>query len=348
MPNIIHVVGTGTIGAPLIGLLSDHKEALGLDEVTFHKRTPLAHERAKIDNLVSRGAALCVDDDRFDEFVSIGHKPVLRKLEAIRRASVVIDCTPAGNDNKQLYSSPLGEGVVGFLAQGSEDGFGKPYAYGINDEALSDDRYVQVVSCNTHNMSSLVKAIAFHDGARHLVAGNFVCMRRANDISQDDSFIASPEVSRHDDKDFGTHHAHDVNRVFSTMGHSLNVFSSSIKLNTQYMHSIWFRIELDHEASKEEVLSRLSASRHIAMTHHKCANMVFSFGRDHGYYGRILNHTVVVRSSMAVKGREVFGFCFTPQDGNSILSSVAAAVRFVHPDYQERLKCLDKYLFAEI
>ena len=36
MPNIVHVVGTGTIGEPLIGLLADHREHFGIDEVTFH------------------------------------------------------------------------------------------------------------------------------------------------------------------------------------------------------------------------------------------------------------------------------------------------------------------------
>jgi len=41
MANIVHVVGTGTIGEPLIGLLADDAEAFGIDEVTFHKRTPL-------------------------------------------------------------------------------------------------------------------------------------------------------------------------------------------------------------------------------------------------------------------------------------------------------------------
>ena len=38
--KIVHVVGTGTIGEPLIGLLCDFKDELGVDEVTFHKNTP--------------------------------------------------------------------------------------------------------------------------------------------------------------------------------------------------------------------------------------------------------------------------------------------------------------------
>ena len=33
--NIVHVVGTGTIGEPLIGLLANFREAFGIDEITF-------------------------------------------------------------------------------------------------------------------------------------------------------------------------------------------------------------------------------------------------------------------------------------------------------------------------
>ena len=42
------VIGTGTIGEPLIGLLCTFKAQLGLDEVLFHKRTPLMTDRSKV------------------------------------------------------------------------------------------------------------------------------------------------------------------------------------------------------------------------------------------------------------------------------------------------------------
>ena len=61
MANIVHIVGTGTIGEPLIGLLADHREEFGIDEVTFHKRTPLIEERGKVNDLVRRGAQLSVE-----------------------------------------------------------------------------------------------------------------------------------------------------------------------------------------------------------------------------------------------------------------------------------------------
>ena len=46
------IIGTGTIGEPLIGLFSRMKDQLGIDEVIFHKRSPLKHERPKVNSLI--------------------------------------------------------------------------------------------------------------------------------------------------------------------------------------------------------------------------------------------------------------------------------------------------------
>jgi glyceraldehyde-3-phosphate dehydrogenase (NAD(P)) len=41
--------------------------------------------------------------------------------------------------------------------------------------------------------------------------------------------------------------------------------------------------------------------------------------------------------------------CFTPQDGNSLLSSIAATLWFLDAgSYEERLKALQPYFFNEI
>jgi glyceraldehyde-3-phosphate dehydrogenase (NAD(P)) len=351
MSNIVHVVGTGTIGEPLIGLLADHAPAFGIDEVSFHKRTPMIEERAKVKDLVSRGATLAVDSDRRASFEEIGHAPKLDTVEAIERATVVIDCTPAGNANKVEYYDKA-RGPKGFLAQGSEFGFGKMYARGINDDALvpEHDKFIQVVSCNTHNISVLIKTLAMDDdGTNHLVSGRFLCMRRANDISQDGSFIPSPTVGRHDDERFGTHHARDAHHLFETLGYDLPLFSSAVKLNTQYMHALHFSLEMDREMTTEEAIERLAANPRVALTHKRSANQVFSFGRDHGYYGRILSQTVVPTETLAVRnGNELVGFCFTPQDGNALLSSIAATLWYIHGDFGDRLEVLRRYLFQEV
>jgi glyceraldehyde-3-phosphate dehydrogenase (NAD(P)) len=352
--NVVHIVGTGTIGEPLIGLFTDFREKLGVDEVTFHKRTPLTSDRSKISHLLSRGAKLATESDQRDEFERLGHRVDFEAEEALARATVVIDCTPAGNENKEKHYDHV-QGPKGFIAQGSEFGFGVPYARGINDEVLrpGKDRFIQVVSCNTHNITTLIKTLCDEGGGKYSLArANFVCMRRANDVSQTKDFAPAPQVGKHDDPEFGTHHAHDAFHVFETMGLRLDLFSSAVKLNTQYMHSIWFNFLFDRDITRDEMVARLKANLRVAVTDKRNCNEVFSFGRDHGYYGRILSQTVVVLPTLAVRRkRELYGFCFTPQDGNSLLSSIAAALWLIDPapeSVSKRLESVRRWLYTEI
>jgi glyceraldehyde-3-phosphate dehydrogenase (NAD(P)) len=353
--KVVHVVGTGTIGEPLIGLFCRFKESLGFEEVTFHKRTPLLTDRSKVKSLVARGAKLSVDESAVKGFQDLGMEPTYETVEAIDNAAVVIDCTPKGigRANKAEYYEKFTGNTRGFVAQGSESGFGKPYARGINDQALvkGEDQYIQVVSCNTHNLSILIQALGFADnGPDNLVEGRFVCLRRANDISQDAKFIPSPEVGAHKDERFGTHHARDAWRLFNTMDFDLNLFSSAVKFNTQYMHTIYFDIRVKKPTTVEKMLEHINANDRMAVTHKTTANKVFSFGRDHGLYGRILNVTVVAVPTLTVRnGTEIAGYCFTPQDGNSLLSSIAAATWLVYPDdYEDRIQCMKPYLYEEV
>lgn len=353
--KVVHVIGTGTIGEPLIGLLTEVRQPLGFDEVTFHKRTPLTTDRSKVVDLIRRGARLAVDPEAREGFKAIGVEPAYLAEEALGRASVVIDCTPSGvgHKNKQeLYQRYL-HNTAGFIAQGSEFAFGKMYALGINDRALKhgEDRFLQVVSCNTHNLALLLHAIALSDGRDdNLLEGRFVCIRRSNDISQDTDFVPSPKVGSHKDERFGTHHARDAHYLFRTLGLNLNLFSSALKVNSQYMHCVWFSIRLRRPTTRDEVIRALAANEHVSLTDKTSANLVFSFGRDHGFYGRIFNQTVVVTPTLHVhNGTEVVGFSFTPQDGNSVISSAAAATWFLYPnDYLERIEPLKRYFFSEV
>ena len=351
--RIIHVVGTGTIGEPLIGLLASFRNELGIDEVTFHKRSPLLTDRSKVLALQKKGALLAVDRETWEKFTGMGMEPAYEALEAIDRASVVIDCTPVGNENKERLYNRYGENAHGFIAQGSEFGFGKMYARGINDAALcpGEDRFIQVVSCNTHNLASLVDTIALGpEKENSLEKGIFVCLRRANDISQEGEFLPAPEAGKHDDMRFGTHQARDAHDLFKTLGLDLNLFSTAAKINTQYMHMTYFNLCLRRQISVEEIIQRLKSNRRVALTQKNLSSLVFSFGRDHGLFGRILNQTVVpIRSLMVKDGQEVIGFSFTPQDGNSLLSSIAAAEWFLYPeDYGRRLACIEDHFFQEI
>ena len=103
----VHIVGTGTIGEPLIGLLCDYRDQLGIDDITFHKNTPLLSDKSKVIDLISRGARLAVDDMKKDSFKEMGMEAEFETEEAIKRSAVVIDCTPKGigHQNKEKYYS---------------------------------------------------------------------------------------------------------------------------------------------------------------------------------------------------------------------------------------------------
>src|SRR2546428_7555120 len=164
--RIVHIIGTGTIGEPMVGLFLSLREQLELDEITFHKNRALLSDRAKVKNLSRRGAKLVVATERMSDFEKLGMQPTYEIQQALEQASVVIDCTPDGVANQHkvdwFQQMPV---TQGFLAQGSETGFGKPYARGINDEALipGEDRFIQIVSCNTHNLAVLPETLTFHD-----------------------------------------------------------------------------------------------------------------------------------------------------------------------------------------
>ena len=50
------------------------------------------------------------------------------------------------------------------------------------------------------------------------INGRFNLIRRANDVSQNSSFIAAPQVGAHKDDIYGTHHAKDAAELFKTLG----------------------------------------------------------------------------------------------------------------------------------
>ena len=350
----IHVVGTGTLGEPLVKLLLDMKEDVAVDEITFHKNTPRVSDRTRIQSLVRRGGKLVADGDKMTDFEKVGLQPTYTHQDALAQASVVIDCSSEGLGlkHKDKWYKNLSD-AHGFIAQGSETGFGKMYAYGINDDVLipGEDRFIQVVSCNTHNLAVLINTLALWDEAPdNLIEGRFVCMRRASDLTQEKSFIPAPDVGKHKDPKFGTHHGQDAWALFQTLGYDLNLFSSAIKINTQYMHSLWFNLRVRQAVTRDEVLDKLQANPCVALTEKTMSSPIFSFGRDHGYYGRLMNQTVISTPTVTVRnGHEIVGFCFTPQDGNSLLSSLVAAAWLLDPtDGQAVVRHVQPYLFDEV
>ena len=100
-----------------------------------------------------------------------------------------------------------------------------------------------------------------------------------------------------------------------------------------------------------ELMDKLNRNDRISITDKIDACKIFSFGRDHGHFGRILNQAVISRPTLHINddGTQITGFCFTPQDGNSLLSSVAVACWFIYPNsYETKIQCLKPYFFDEV
>jgi len=174
-------------------------------------------------------------------------------------------------------------------------------------------------------------------------------LRRANDVSQNDSFSPSPTITKHSNQEFGTHHARDVHELFAQEGRELNLFSSAIKLPTQYMHTLWFTLRFTDTIQHEEIMENLYSSEFLMATEKMSSNKVFSFGRDHGYHGRLLSHGIVAEQSLHVKDNVLTGYCFTPQDGNALLSSVAGTVQhYYKDDWKEKMEIFNRYIFKNI
>ncbi|MFW9928791.1 MAG: hypothetical protein ACFFD1_05335 [Candidatus Thorarchaeota archaeon] len=373
MHNSVLVVGTGTIGEPLTGLLSSLSKELALDEIIFYKHTPRRTDYPLVEGLLRKGAQIAANKENHKSWKEMGIDVTYTFEEALDRVRVVADCSSEGKglENKKKFYESRKDKIQNFLAQGSEKGFGLPYACGINDFIVKkniENQFIQVVSCNTHNISSVLKNLAFGEMDFHetgtngfikeksqLEEGKFVAMRRATDISQDSDYLASPEVGTHKDAKFGTHHAQDAYRLYKTMGFDLSLFSTAIKIPTQFMHILFFDVKLKegNSVTKDDIMTRFNSDPYVAITYKKQAALVFSFGREHGFYGRILDQSVVVEPTVNVldNGREIVGYCFTPQDGNSLLSSTTAITQWMTNDWEEtnqRLKCLDRYRFDQV
>lgn len=350
--DAVLIVGTGTIGEPLATLFCALRRELDLEEVIVYKHTPRLQDRPALSALLQAGVRLCVDPAKAGFFEELGFRPDYLGLEAaIARARVVIDCTPDGvglRNKEQFYLRY--RGGRGFIAQGSEFGFGKPYVLGVNDEALgTEDDFIQVLSCNTHSIASVVHALARNGDSYDLEWGKFLCIRRASDVGQEVDVVPAIKVSGHQFP-WGTHHARDAYHLFKTVGADLTLYSSALQINTQYMHVLHFHLRLSRPVTPEEAEERIARNPYIAVTHKPMTNLVFSFGRDHGFHGRLLTHTVVVIPTLDVPtDREVVGFAFTPQDGNVLLSNVAAACRFLWPrTYREKLQHFKRFLPKEV
>jgi len=369
------IVGLGTIGEPLAFLLLRTKEQTGLGKIMIHKNTPRSEDAPTLAELNREGAELVAYSDEktregFKEVLSGRGFGVAYDLEeALGLADVVIDCTEeeVAMELLEKYYSPAFEKkkTMGFIAQGSAKGFGKPFAYTINDEALEPgkDRFIQVVSCNTHQILCLLKTLIFNSRVTmaDFEEAEFTLFRRASDVPQSRGAIWGTRLGRASGKKYhpkyGAHQPADALRVLSTIGiKDLWIHGTESVVNNPFMHTARFDFRVKTKLNTADVWDLFAANPLISRTQYTDNNMIFYKGCSRGHRSRILNQTVAVIPSLeAVEWKDgltkICGGCFTPQDGNSLLSSVAAMLWLIDPQtYKQKMLSFyrEPFLLSEI
>ena len=188
------------------------------------------------------------------------------------------------------------------------------YAHGINDAALvpGTDRFLQVVSCNTHNLAVLLKTVALQDrGAGQPRSRGASCACGVPPISvKPRTLFRRPTPASMGTCRFGTHHAKDAWHLFQTLGLDLNLFfrrdQAQYAIHAQYLVQSPRAAAGDAGRGAGETAAEQTCG---TCTHKTTASTIFSFGRDHGYFGRLLNQTVVSVPTLGVRaGQEISGF----------------------------------------
>lgn len=301
------VRGIGNIGTTLANLLLRYREMLGV-EVALHKTRVRPFDASALSQLEERGARV------------YRHEESLK--DAMDGSGYVFDCRAAGRpfSERALYESR--SDLVGASAQGTEEGFGAPFVSGINDEVIRGQKLVQIASCNTHATSTLLRALT--GGNVDAARGDFVVVRRSDDVGAHERLVAATVVARHRDEQHGTHHASDARRLFETVGAEPTITSSDATTPSQLLHTVRFNIRYRSMPSLDVIHRRLRDDAWLSETDIFDSNRLFELGRRYGLQGRLYEHAIVVSNNLLVGEDSVMGWAFVPQEGNTLLSTLDA------------------------
>lgn len=311
--NIL-VNGIGNIGTTILQLLVRYKNEFGIAKIYANKNSLKSWHHAEIDYLKEQGIIL-TSPERATNFESF--EKILTTVD------YVFECGANGSGlkNKLLYSSH--KNISGVSAQGSEKGFGISYMSGVNDDSISGEKFVHVVSCNTHGTAAVLSMLGGKK-MENLVSADCVVVRRSEDLGNHERLVTANVVARHLDPLIGTHHAIDVIDIYKSLGIMCNLSSSDITTPSQLLHAVRFNLTLKEPITQKEIENRIAKNPYLSITQKFDSNVIFEQGRRYGFNGRIFSHAIVVSQNLLVHSNMVKGWAFVPQEGNSILSTLHA------------------------
>lgn len=309
--------GIGNIGTTLLNILFDYRSLLSINEVYALKNSKINSWNSEdIEILKQKGIKICTHENI---------SGLLNIIDIIGSVDYIFDCNANtfGLKNKNWYNTLTD--LKGCSAQGSEKGFGIPYMSGINDNIIKNKKFVQIVSCNTHSLASLLTTFSNND-LSDLIEADFVIVRRSDDIVSHQKLVAANVVSRHRNNLVGTHHAIDVKELFLTLNKSINIQSSDITTPSQLMHSVRFNISVKKKMQIKDLSNLILKNKFISTSSKFDSNLIFELGRKYSPYGRLYSHSIIIDNNLLLDetGNRIKGWAFIPQEGNTILSTINA------------------------
>ncbi|EMN89706.1 hypothetical protein [Leptospira weilii] len=327
----IYIRGIGVIGWPLASLLLLLQGKLGKFQVYVEPYRLKKSEIPTILSLVEKGGIVVDTEDNrvrefFPEFIS--------KKDALEKSAVLCDCSPPGVADSRIeeYDTLEYSKIQMFVAQGSEHRFGPQFLYPDARKFLDKKqlpRFLHVSTCNTHTLAGTLRLLIEESPdelGSILEEADFLVIRRDADMAKDDPHVTGPLLVK-PEAEWGTHHSRLLNELYSQIGTKLPLTSSSVTINSPYMHLVRFRFRLKKNIPKEIILRRLRNDPYLSTTELVSTNSIFSSGRDRGLYGRIFSHAVILLGSLEILKKEVRGYAATPGDSNVHISTIYAVFR---------------------
>lgn len=311
------VNGVGNIGTTLACLLVDFKTKLNIDEVIVFKNFPQPWLINDLNILESKG-------------ITIKTSKQIQFTELIQTVDYIFETTTNGIGLKNLKLYQKLPNLIGACAQGSEKGFGVSFMSGVNEDKIVKEKFVQIVSCNTHGAASVLSTFCEND-LSNLKDADFVVVRRSEDLGNHQRLVGANVVARHLSEETGTHHAIDVKDLYDSIDINCNITSSDITTPSQLLHTTRFNITLNKGINIEDIKAKINQNSFMATTQKFDSNTVFELGRRYGKYGRIYNHCIVLINNILIKNNSLKGWAFVPQEGNSLISTLHAFLLQTQP-----------------
>lgn len=307
------VNGMGNIGTTIANLILTYQKDLQINQLYVAKRSFNQWNKVERDFLVEQGAIICSHQQQNN---------LLTVAEILPSIHYIFEATAngVGMSNKPNYEQL--PNLKGTSAQGSEKGYGLPFMTGVNDAAIRGQKFVNIVSCNTHGTAALLKTFCGNQ-LENLKQADVVVVRRSEDLGNHERLVTANVVARHLDEQAGTHHSVDVIDLYKTVGCPCALTSSDITTPSQLMHSVRFNIELKYELERP-FQALITNQALMARTSKFDSNVIFELGRRYGFNGRIFSHAIIIDGNVLVEKKRIKGWAFVPQEGNSILSTLHA------------------------